>query len=156
MGILNYTTEVPAIKSAGEIQGILAMKGAHSIGIDYQQGEPVGLMFRLMIKDNDVAFRLPSNWEGVFRVMQNDKKIQPRYKTKEQAKRVSWRILKDWVEAQMAIIESGQTKTEEVFLPYAMTSTGQTLFQKIQEDPVRLLGGGPELRLLSSGERERA
>jgi hypothetical protein len=142
MPILNYTTSIEAQKTAGEIQGILAAKGAHSIAIDYEHGQPVGLTFRLKIRDQEISFRLPSNWRGVEQTMRRDKKCPPRLKNSEQAQRVSWRILKDWVEAQLAIIESGQAEVAEVFLPYAITGNGQTLFQRITEDPSRLLNAG--------------
>jgi hypothetical protein len=38
--------------------------------------------------------------------MRGDRKV-PRSKcTEDQAQRVAWRIVKDWVEAQMAIVEA--------------------------------------------------
>ena len=144
MAFLNYSTEIAAHKSAAEIQRILIAKGATSISVDYEQGDPSALTFKLKLGGNDIVFRLPSNWEGVFNAMKDDRHMPPRFKTKEQAKRVSWRVLKDWVEAQLAIIESGQAKTEEVFLPYALTNNGQTLFQRIQDNPSRLLTAGDD------------
>jgi hypothetical protein len=36
----------------------------------------------------------------------------------EQAYRVAWRNILDWVQAQMALLEIGMAKIEEVFLPY--------------------------------------
>jgi hypothetical protein len=68
--------------------------------------------------------------------------IPPRFREKVQAKRTAWRIVKVWVEAQMAIIDCGQAEMAEVFLPYAITETGQTLFQRIQQNPKYLLGAG--------------
>lgn len=66
------------------------------------------------------------------------------YKTVEQAKRVSWRIVKDWVEAQLAIIESGQAEMGEVFMPYAVTISGETLFKRLSNEPKLLLGYEPK------------
>lgn len=48
---------------------------------------------------------------------------------RDQAERVAWRILKDWVAAQMAILESEMVQMDEVFLPYMVNDSGQTLFQ---------------------------
>ena len=42
----------------------------------------------------------------------------------QQAQKVAWRIIKDWVEAQMAIVEAQMADVAEVFLPYAVTNTG--------------------------------
>lgn len=142
MAILNYTTSIESAKTAGEIQSILARKGANAIAIDYVSGEPSALTFRLKIEAQEISFRLPCNWEGVYRVMCADRKVERRLKSQQQAKRVAWRIVKDWVIAQIAIIESGQARTEEVFLPYALTANGQTLFQRIATDPSRLLTAG--------------
>ena len=37
--------------------------------------------------------------------------------------------IKDWIEAQMAIVEAGLASVPEVFLPYSITRTNQTLFE---------------------------
>lgn len=139
--LLNYTTEIEPIKTASEIMALLAMKGAQAIMIDYKGGEPIGLSFKITVNEQIVAFRLPCNIEGAFKAMQR-MKIPPRYVSEEQAKRTAWRIIKTWVEAQMAIIDCGQAEMAEVFLPYAITSGGQTLFQRIQQNPNRLLAAG--------------
>lgn len=144
MPILNYTTSIQAQKTAGEIQGVLAMKGAHSIAIDYEEGQPSALTFRLNIRGQEISFRLPCNWRGVEQTMRRDKKCPQRFKNSEQARRVAWRIVKDWVEAQLAIIESGQAEVGEVFLPYAITGNGETLFQRMTQDPSRLLTAGDQ------------
>ncbi|GAI53070.1 unnamed protein product, partial [marine sediment metagenome] len=35
---------------------------------------------------------------------------------------------KDWVKAQMAIVETEMVRTEQVFLPYWITPSGKTLY----------------------------
>ena len=60
--------------------------------------------------------------------------------TREQAERVAWRILKDWVEAQMALIDIEMARFEEVFLPYIQTNNGQTVYARLEEKQF-LLGG---------------
>jgi len=157
MPILNYTTSIQAQKTAGEIQGILAMKGAHSIAIDYEEGQPAALTFRLNIRGQEISFRLPCNWRGVEQTMRRDKKCPQRFKNSEQARRVAWRIVKDWVEAQLAIIESGQAEVAEVFLPYAVTGNGETLIQRMTQDPSRLLtaGDGPARVITGTFDKAR-
>ena len=59
-----------------------------------------------------------------------------------QAVRVAWRIVKDWVEAQMALVETQMVTTAEVFLPYAVMKDGRTLAQHAAADPKFLLGEG--------------
>ena len=50
----------------------------------------------------------------------------------DQARRVAWRIVRDWVEAQMAIVELEMAKVDQVFLPYARTPNGQTLYEHVR------------------------
>jgi hypothetical protein len=143
MPILNYTTEIDVHKTIGEIQRVLAKAGATAVIVDYNgQGEPQALMFLIKFHDEAVSFRLPSRWEGVLRRLHNDPKVPRGFRTETQARRVAWRIMKDWVEAQMAIIEAGQAELVEVFLPYAVTNSGQSLYQVFNSSQ----------KLLSAGE----
>jgi len=143
MPILNYTTGVGVLKTAGEIQGLLVSKGAKSINMDFENGEPIAIWFKIEMGASEMSFRLPCNWKNVEKVMNRDPKCPPRFKNSEQAKRVAWRIVKDWVEAQLAIIESGQVEMAEAFFPYVMIpGLHQTLFQHVKERPRLLLGAG--------------
>lgn len=140
MAILNYTTSISAHKTVGEIQQLLAQKGARGVSIDYDAaGQPAAVAFWLELAGNPVSFRLPSNWTGVRRALDKDRKVPARSKTDEQAQRVAWRIVKDWTEAQLAIVEAGIAGMAEVFLPYAVTPDGRTLFQAFEADGPRLL-----------------
>lgn len=136
MPILNYTTTIKAAKTVGEIQGILAAHGAESIQIGYerlgrdQPPEPTALTFVIAVEGQLVHFRLPCRWRGARRAMQRDRKVPPRLRTDEQALRVAWRILKDWVEAQMALLDAEQAELAEIFLPYAVNlDADQTMYE---------------------------
>ncbi len=140
--LLNYTTEIEPMRTAGEIIGLLAAKGAKSINVDYSAGEPIALWFRIEIHGADIAFRLPCNYEGALRTLKRT--APPRYQSTIQAKRVAWRIIKDWVEAQLALVECEQAEMGEVFLAYAVAGNNQTLFQLFKENSNRLLGPGSQ------------
>jgi hypothetical protein len=144
MPILNYTTKIDPTRTVGEIQYILAKAGAASVKVDYQGGEPVAVAFLAQIGERLVPFRLPADWEGVYRVISKDYEIPTRLRTREQAKRVAWRVVKDWVEAQMAFIQSGQASLAQLFLPHAVKADGHTLYEEIAADPRFLLGSGEE------------
>ena len=60
--------------------------------------------------------------------------------TREQAERVAWRILKDWVEAQMALLDIEMVRFEEIFRPYIETSSGQTIYERLEERQFLLEG----------------
>lgn len=111
-------------------------------------------MFRLKIREQNIAFRLPCNWQGVLATMRKDRKCPLRLTNEAQARCVAWRIVKAWTQAQLAIIESGQAEVGEVFFQYAITDNGQTVFQRVMENPSRLLGAGepePERGKLITG-----
>ena len=57
----------------------------------------------------------------------------------------SWKILQDWVEAQMAMIELAQIEVMEVFLPYLYDGQKkQTFFEQIKSKGFQKLLPKPE------------
>ena len=127
MAILNYTTGIDPHKTVGEIAQMLARAGATDVLMQYHEGKPVGVSFNI----HAVQFRLPCNYQGVYKAMQKAN-VERRYRTEDQALRVGWRIVKDWIEAQLAIIEAGLASTQEVFFPYALLPSGETVYEKAQ------------------------
>lgn len=138
MAIKNYTTSISAEKTISEISSALVKAGANKIMVDYADGLAVALTFQLVHKGKTVFFQLPCNWEGVYNRLKNDSKVPRSKKTDEQALRTAWRIIKDWIEAQLAIIEAELVDTAEVFLPYALTSTGTTIYQALEQNQLLL------------------
>ncbi len=139
MAILNYTTSIDCEKSISEIQKCLVKHGANKIVTDYENGSPSAVTFCLTINEILVGYILPANYSGVLKAMKNDRKVPNSKCTEQQAQRVAWRIVKDWVEAQMAIVEAQLADMAEVFLPYAVTKTGETMYQYIKQDTQLLL-----------------
>lgn len=140
MAILNYTTKISANKTIGEIQEVLVEHGAKKIVCDYADDKtPSSVTFGLMMGDRMTYFALPANYNGVLKAMEKDPSIKRAFCNKDQAVRIAWRILKDWIEAQCAIIEAGLAEMPEVFLPYAVTKDGGTLYKEIKEGQHKLL-----------------
>ena len=133
MGLLNYTTTIEAIKTVSEIHKILAAHGAKAILTDYgDEGQVEALSFRVITPQGEASIRLPVDPDAVFSVLQKQSrlgKIPRRYVTKQQAVRIAWRIVKDWVAAQMAILETEMVKMEQIFLPYIIGQGGRTLYE---------------------------
>lgn len=143
MPILNYTTDVDQHKTIGQIQNILGAKGARSITLEYDHtGDPTAVSFMIILDEAPLYIRLPRNVEGVLKALQTTKGVDSRYRNRAHATRVSWRILKDWLEAQMALVESNQAQMAEVFLPYAIDKDGVTAFQRFAENRRMALGMG--------------
>jgi hypothetical protein len=152
--IKNYTTEVPAMKSIGQIQFNLAAHGATAIMVHYgTDHEPESLAFVIPTPQGEIPFRLPANVKKLealllkqlsissYHTFDTQYQAQRKHKVGEQAKRVAWRIIKDWVDAQLAIIETEMVTIEQVFLPYMQVKNGQTLYQVMQEKRFMLTMG---------------
>ena len=140
MAILNYTTTIATEKTASEIQKKLAMAKAQAVLCEYDDDAVMCAMsFRIATPHGLIFFRLPANTDGVYKALLNDSKVPRRLQTKEQAAKVSWRILKDWVEAQLAIVDAEMADMTEVFLPYAQNDSGLTVYQSLEQNGFKAL-----------------
>lgn len=139
MAIKNYTTTINVNKTIEEIQGILSKHGATAIMTEYNNGNVTGLSFKIMTPRGELGIRLPSNTDRVLQVLKKQKKNNTKVKnTFEQANKVAWRIIKDWIDAQMAILETEMVEMEEIFLPYMINNDGQTLYQAFKNNQLML------------------
>jgi hypothetical protein len=140
MPILNYTTKIDPDKTCSEIAKIISKHGAQAVMIEYDQENQLvsSLSFKIDLGGRQIAFRLPVDWRPVQKVLQ-EQRVRC---DQAMAVRVSWRILKDWVAAQMALVETQMVSTQQVFLPYAIMRDGRTLSEKIISDPSMLLESG--------------
>ena len=139
MPIKNYTTKVPAPQSVAEIVGTLAAHGATRIQQDYDGGRPVSIAFAIDTPAGLRAFRLPSSADRVKTVL-----LRQNVKADDvQAERVAWRILRDWVLSQMAILETEMVAMDQIMLPYMVDDNGRTVYELYQSSQF-LLGGGLE------------
>ena len=140
MAILNYTTSISTEKTSAEIQKKLALAGAQAVLCEYDDNAIMCAMsFRINTPHGMIFFRLPANTDGVYNALIDDRKVPKRLKTREQAARVAWRILKDWIEAQIAIVDAEMASMAEVFLPYAQNSAGKTVYQSLEQGGFKLL-----------------
>ena len=138
MPILNYTTKVDVYTTLGAIQGNLVKHGAKKIMQDYDDnGRIAALSFLIDTPAGMRGIRLPANVDKVHTVLHRQK-VKCDW---EQAERVAWRIVKDWVEAQMAILESEMVQIDEIFLPYMVNGEGCTLFEEYRKNQM-MLGKG--------------
>ena len=136
MAIKNYTTDVPVNETVSEIHLMLADHGAKRILFDYGADSKVtAISFTIETPTGEQAVRLPANVERVREVLRQQKN-NPRNRnrsqiddSRDQAERVAWRIVKDWLAAQLAILETEMVDVQQVFLPYFLNRQGQTLYE---------------------------
>lgn len=144
MAIFNYTTTVPYEKSVAEIQTMLSKAKATAILQEFEGGIVTHISFKINTPHGIMAFRLPANLERVHIVLNKTPKVEPRYKTREHAARVAWRIIKDWVRAQLAIIETEMVTLTQIFLPFAQDSSGDTVYEKFEKKGFSALSYQPK------------
>ncbi len=140
MPILNYTTTVSAAKSAAEIQAKLVRAKAQAVLTEYgPDGVLTALSFRIPTAHGIISFRLPANTAGVYAAICRSPKVPKRFKTRQQAANVAWRVLKDWIEAQLAIVEAEMADVVEVFMPYAQEASGRTMYEALRASEFKML-----------------
>ena len=131
----NYTSTVPASASIAYIERKLVQNGATQILKQYgPKGRLSDIRFCIKIDGQDVLLKLPAQVENCENVlMQNlPQRARPETikKVPKQAERTAWKILSDWLDAQVAMIELAQVEVLEIFLPYVYNpQTQQTVFQ---------------------------
>jgi hypothetical protein len=141
--LLNYTTTVPARRTASQIMDILAKHGAQQILVDYSgdgAGAVNGLAFAIQTDHGLMRYKLPVDIAAVEKVLRADRAVAPRLKNEEHAERVAWRILKDWIEAQLALISTRMVTLDQVMLPYMIMGEG-TVYELYRNQQLAITAG---------------
>lgn len=139
--MLNYSTKIPANTTLGEIQSMLARHKATRIQVDYDDdGQPNTIRFAIKSEFGPLAYALSIHPDGVFKLLLRDYDTgsSNRRPTSEQAVRVAWRCVKDWVEAQIALVESGQASFERAMYGYMLGPDERTTAYELWEGERRL------------------
>lgn len=149
--IKGYSTDVPVERTVAEIERMLAANGATKVLKDYAGGVVSGLSFVIETQHGPMPVRMPVRIDKVrevFKVQVSQKKLERRYWGGEwadaQAARVGWRILRDWLDAQLALIRVEMTSLTEIFLPYVYSERlGKTVHDLFEEGQLgKMLGEG--------------
>jgi len=136
MTLYMETTRIPAEKTAQEVSFLLGQAGAGAIQMEFRDKKIYGLCFLIQIQGKPVPFRLPVRTAAVFEYLNRKRSIRTRTKLAgqdlEQAERVAWRQILKWIQAQLALIETGMVSLPEVFLPYLQTNINETLYERLE------------------------
>lgn len=143
MPILNYTTSVAVDRTVLKIQKKLAGFGASQIAIDYDDIGASAVAFTLDVAPQGqpatrVQFRLPADFDGVDAALKKAR-VEKRYKKPEHVRKVAWRIVEDWISAQLAILEAEIARPEQLLLAFAVMPDDRTLYEHFTDNPQRLL-----------------
>jgi hypothetical protein len=138
---LNYTSTVPVHQTVAECQSILAAAKADSVAVHYDDGQPAGLSFTLRTAHGIRAFTLPVNVAAMqavlrkadFSSLKASRAKLDQYASREHATRVAWRVCKDWLEANLALIAAQMATIDTVMLPFLHVDGDRTLWQAYRD-----------------------
>ncbi len=140
-GLKNYTTEIPALKTISEIEEILVKHGATDTWKQYDdRGKVTALNFAVKTEFGKMPFKFSIDANVICAVLkeqvqQGSRGISMKQASDiEHARNVGWRIVKDWIDSQMALVSLKMRKLEQIFLAdiYDMR-TEKTFFQILQD-----------------------
>lgn len=159
MFLKNYTSNVPVSQTIYRIEQVLIKCGVLGIAKEYTgtDGKIAAITFRINDKGREFTVRLPADVEKAQDALWmdyvgddklNDKggfadygnrKQKRRKDFAEQAGKTAWKIIQDWVEVQMSMIQLQQAESLEVFMPYVVVNGGQSFYKSIAAGGYRAL-----------------
>lgn len=143
MNLKNYTSEVPASRSMAKIEESLVKAGATNIMKAYENGTCSAITFRMLVNNRPIFFKLPAKVDACFNALWKEisrPRKDTRQKTTLQAERTAWKIVCDWVEVQLSMIQLEQAEPLQIFLPYVYDpEKDQTFYEKIKSGNLKLL-----------------
>lgn len=145
----NYTSSVPARQSVANIENKLVLCGARKIMKDYDDSNAlIAIFFIIPVNGKEIPFKLPAKrkrCEEILRAKVKRATPQTERRIVEQAERTAWKILYDWIEVKMALIELGQEEILESFLAYVYDPVqNKTYYEKLKEKSFRGLLEAPK------------
>lgn len=151
--IKNYTSSIPASTSMGRIEEMLVRAGARDIHKSYNNDQICDAIIFIMLVPGIVQplyFKLPAKVEACYNALwkmycKTVKRPQEATKQtiREQSARTAWKIIHDWVELQLTLIELEQAEPMELFLPYVYNpDSKETFFEHAKSKGFKQLTNG--------------
>ncbi len=100
----------------------------------------IALSFGMEVEGRLIGFKLPARIDQVEAVLKETKRWSNTQELKDQAYRTGWANIRDWVTAQMALVDTRMAKLQEVFLPYMAGKNGKTLYESMEANRFLLPG----------------
>lgn len=162
MFLKNYTSNVPVSQTIHRIERVLIKCGVSGIMKEYTgtNGDISAITFQIEAPAGKITIRLPAdkgkaldalwmdyvdgdklNEKGDAIAMWSSRKKKRKVDFSDQAERTAWKIVQDWIEVQMSMIQMKQADTMQVFLPYVFDGK-RTYYEALKES--NFLGLLPE------------
>ncbi len=159
MFLKNYTSNVPVNETIHRIEKVLIKCGVSGIMKEYGStaGDIIAVTFKIETAKGPMTVRLPVDKNRCLEALWldyvggdklstdgktindwNSRKKKIKADFVDQAHRTAWKIVQDWVEVQLSMIQTQQADFEEVFLPYLYDGRS-TVYQRVVESGLRAL-----------------
>jgi len=146
MNIRNYTSKVPATRSLMLIKEMLIEAGATNFMEQYEDGVIKGVAFQIDLNGMPMFFKIPGNMEAIHRFLvekDNPRTNEAIERVQKQAQRTAWKIIYDWIQLQLSMIQLEQMEFMQAFLPYTYdVSNDQTFYDNLKASEFKLLTDG--------------
>src|SRR5271170_8090795 len=124
MNLKNYTSGIPSERIISDIEALLITADASKVAKEVKNKNVVAIMFELLCDGKPQIIRLPANVEAVQdwlwkeHVRNSVRNKRSKEDFLEQAERTAWKIMLDWTQVQISLIQLKQADALQVFLPY--------------------------------------
>ena len=135
INLKNYTTEVPADRLINCIEKLLVDYGATNIMKEFDAGGRCsGISFLVVMEQMKLPFRLPGKVGEVFAWLKEKRPKSNANTLWQQAERITWKNMHEWIHLQLSLIEQGQMEPLEAFLPHLYEIEAQkTFYNRLKE-----------------------
>lgn len=129
------TTEIDPSRSAAEIMGLVERYGASRFEMQWDNRELAGIRFAVLDEElGEVPLWLKARTETIEGILRRTSPFsrsrgtmaQWEQRTREQARRIAWRQLKDFAEQALLAVETGLFRFTEAFMTSVETTDPET------------------------------
>ncbi len=158
MFLKNYTSNVPVSQTIYRIEQVLIRCGVSGIMKEYvgTEGKIAAITFKIEAPAGPITIRLPADQAKAMEALWmdyvdgdklssdgksiawNSRKKKCKADFVDQAERTALKIIQDWIEVQLSMVELKQAETMQVFLPYIWDGS-RTFFDAIKENGFKQL-----------------
>ncbi len=124
-------TDIPAHRTRGQVSSLMSdFEGVAEISQQLENGKVIGFRFAMLVDGRPFIFQLPVRTSRVVKQLVDRRQKPPRSDEmpaiERKAERIAWRQTLRWIEAQLAMVDTGLADVAEVFMPYMLGLDGST------------------------------
>lgn len=148
---VNYTTRIAAAQTVSEMQALLAAHGARRITVEYDDGGvPASIGFVLELPHGTRSFGITASIDSMEQLLHSEERAgrlksgsKADRTSRAQSERVAWRVMKTWLEAQLALVAAGMIDVDQALFAFLQVDpAGTTLYEVYRERGDLALGPG--------------